>query len=1151
MGNRTKEVDEKIASFRKKYYLNLFLRGTILSLTLLLAYFLMATLIEYNLWLGKGVRLSLFILFFGTVGYCLFRFLLAPIKWWLSGSGIGKEQSAKMIGQHFPTIQDRLLNFLQLSAITNNRGALLEASIEQKASVFQGFSFESIIDLGENRRYLKYLALPFGLFAVLFIFNQKIFTASADRIIHFNQEYSPQAPFQFFVQNTNLLAFPNEDFVLQVSLRGQAIPDAAYLIAGASRLKMETVSSGNFYYTFEKLQQDFGFQIEAAGFYSDPFTIKIVSRPELLNLKVQLQFPRYIGRPKQELTNAGNIEIPEGTIIKWSLKAANTKDASILFSSGNGLEKMQQIDNQIFEFNKNFFNPDEYSITLQNENSKNKDRIAYRVDVIKDQYPSIVLDQLKDSVLFKSIVLAGNIQDDYGLSQLELHYQITGNDKEEKSSIILIAIDRSQSQQNFFYHWVLDSLHLNANDRLQYYMEVWDNDGVHGRKSTKSAAYQFDLPGVEEFKAEIKRSQSSTEKEIEKSLSKAKSLKESIEQAEQKLKGKQSLDWQDKKMLEDLIQQKNGLNEMVEQLQEKNKLLEEKKEAFSEQNERIREKSEQIQKLMKELLDDETKKLFEELEKMLRENQDPSQIQKMLEKMDRQEINIEKELERTLELFKQLQYDYKLDQAIQEIKEQKEKQQAILEKTQDLAGEKREDKEKVPDPQNKEQDSEKNPSKDKEKTSEQNKNGEEKKDESSNNDEQGKNQKDPLTKEELAKEQEKLNEKADEFKKTIDELNKLGEEMDEPKNTPSEEEINEMKDLEKQSKESLEQGNPKKATSPQKKSVQKMKEMQDQLEGMQNSMEMEIDQQNLESLRQIIHGLIKLSFDQESLIKDFNVIQQSDPKYLQLSQNQLKIKDDSKVLEDSLLALAKKDPFMGSVVTREVGELNLHLDKAAENIKERKKSNASTDMQLSMTSINNLALMLNDHFDMMMEMMANAMPSMKGKKQKGQQSLGEMQKKLNQQIEQIKNSGKSGRQLSEELAKMAAEQERIRRALYDMQEKLKQEGGKPLGGDLPGKMEQTELDLVNKQLTEQTIQRQKEILTRLLESEKSMREQELDEERKGETAKDYQKEIPKAFEEYLRLKEKEVELLKTVPPKLYPYYKKEVNEYFKRLGNQN
>ena len=109
--------------------------------------------------------------------------------------------------------------------------------------------------------------------------------------------------------------------------------------------------------------------------------------------------------------------------------------------------------------------------------------------------------------------------------------------------------------------------------------------------------------------------------------------------------------------------------------------------------------------------------------------------------------------------------------------------------------------------------------------------------------------------------------------------------------------------------------------------------------------------------------------------------------------------------------------------------------------------------------------------------------------------------------------------------------------------------GKMPGGDLPSKMEQTEMDLVNKQLTEQLIRRQQEILTRLLETEKSDREQDMDEERKGETAKEYDKEIPRAFEDYLRLKEKEVELLKTVPPKLYPYYKKEVSEYFKRMGN--
>ncbi len=1109
-------MSENISSFRRKYYLNLFLRGSILTVTLLLAYFLLASLLEYNLWLPGDLRLTLFVLFFLTAGYCIYRFLRWPLVWWLSGRGIGKEESARIIGNRLPVIEDRLLNFLQL-AESPQQTALLQASLEQKAVLFDGFSFERVVDLRENQRYLRYLAIPFLLFALIAILNQKIFTQSAERIVNFNKEYAPQAPFRFYLEHQKLVTFPNEDFELHVRLEGEAIPDAAYLVVGQRRMKMEMVKAGAFTYTFEKPQQDLSFQIEAAGFYSDTYLLRIVNRPELLSLSVQLNFPKYIGRPNQSLQNVGNLEVPEGTRVTWTVNASNADKASIQFSSEGVPIPMQQTDNQLFTFGKGFFSPDGYSILLDNLNSRNKDQIAYQVDVVKDQYPALVVDHLRDSVLYKSVMLAGTVKDDYGLTRFELHYQLTGNNRDEVSGIIPLDIN-SQAQQNFFYRWALDSLQLHAGDKLQYYLEVWDNDGVHGHKSTKSAAYQFELPGEEAFREDIRRSQSSAEEELELSLSKAKSLKESIEEAEQRLKGKQSLDWQDRQMLEDLIQQKKGLDQAIEELKKENELLEEKKSAYSEQNERIREKSEQIQKLMNELLDEETKKLFEELEKMLRENQDPTQLQKMLEKMDRQEMNLEKELERTLELFKSLQYDYKLDQAIQDIKQQMEAQEDLLKDTEQLAGQKEPKK------------------------------GEEQKGPETD---EGRDQNQPKSTEDLAKEQEDLAKKSEEFEKSMEDLNKLGEELGKDENTPSQEQMDQVQDLQKESKESLEQQNPGKATAPQKQSLQKMKEMKEQLESMQNSMEMEIDEQNMESLRQIIHGLIKLSFDQESLMKEFNSVQQSDPAYVQLSQNQLKIKDDAKVLEDSLLALAKKDPFMGSIVTREVGELNAHLDKANVNIKDRRKSNASADMQLSMTSINNLALMLNDHFDMMMQMMQNAMPSMsKSKKQKGKKSLSDMQMKLNQQMEEIRKSGKSGRQLSEDLAKMAAEQERIRRALQEMQDKMKQEGGQPFGNDIPSKMEQTELDLVNKQITEQTIRRQKEIMTRLLESEKSMREQELDQERKGETAKDYDKEIPKAFEEYLRLKEKEVELLKTVPPKLYPYYKNEVNEYFKRLGNQ-
>ncbi len=113
------------------------------------------------------------------------------------------------------------------------------------------------------------------------------------------------------------------------------------------------------------------------------------------------------------------------------------------------------------------------------------------------------------------------------------------------------------------------------------------------------------------------------------------------------------------------------------------------------------------------------------------------------------------------------------------------------------------------------------------------------------------------------------------------------------------------------------------------------------MEGAQSSMSMEMDMQNIETLRQIIHGLVKLSFDQENLMKSFNELSQNDPGFNSIAQQQLKLKDDAKVLEDSLLALGKRDPFMGSVVTKEIGELNEHLDKVIEANRERRKPQAS------------------------------------------------------------------------------------------------------------------------------------------------------------------------------------------------------------------
>src|SRR5690606_6164751 len=130
-----------------------------------------------------------------------------------------------------PNVRDRLLNLLQLSR-SNQDSLLAYASIRQKSTSLEPLVFDSVIDLSQNKRFLKYLALPVGALLILFLINQQIITDSTKRIIHFNQEFSPQAPFEFIIENKTLTGFFNEDFELVIRLQGSMIPDQVYLVSG-------------------------------------------------------------------------------------------------------------------------------------------------------------------------------------------------------------------------------------------------------------------------------------------------------------------------------------------------------------------------------------------------------------------------------------------------------------------------------------------------------------------------------------------------------------------------------------------------------------------------------------------------------------------------------------------------------------------------------------------------------------------------------------------------------------------------------------------------------------------------------------------------------------------------------------------------------
>jgi uncharacterized protein YicC (UPF0701 family) len=125
----------------------------------------------------------------------------------------------------------------------------------------------------------------------------------------------------------------------------------------------------------------------------------------------------------------------------------------------------------------------------------------------------------------------------------------------------------------------------------------------------------------------------------------------------------------------------------------------------------------------------------------------------------------------------------------------------------------------------------------------------------------------------------------------------------------------------------------------------------------------------------------------------------------------------------------------------------------------------------------------------------------------------------------------------------------MRNALRQLDKERRQEGkgtDPNLQKAIEG-MEKVETDLVNKRLTNETLQRQEEILTRLLEAERAEREREFDNKRKAEQARNMDAKAPPSLQEYLKKRQAEVELYRTVSPGLKPYYKSLVEEYLKTL----
>jgi len=1134
MSGNYQNLIEKLDEFIRKYYKNLLLRGLIYSIALVLLFFVAATSLEYFAHFNSGVRTVLFYSFVLATLFILVKYIAIPFsKLYKFGKVISHEDASEIIGKHFSNVQDKLLNVLQLQSLQDsdhqpatNNYQLIEASINQKTKELKPIPFTSAVDFSENRRYLKYALFPVLIITVILFAAPSIITDGTKRLVKHNEYFEKEAPFQFIITNSDLKTVTQQDYELKVKLTGDEVPDNVYVEIDGNEFKLDKENIVNFNYVFKNVQKSIPFQLVADGFKSKEYELIALPNPILLNFDISLVYPKYLNKKNEVVKNTGDLVVPAGTKLSWNFNTQNTQQLRLNFNDTSFSVAPASENN--FIYSTRLFRDKSYSVSTANQYLKSKDSITYSINVIPDAYPQITVAEKKDSSSTKRITFRGEVKDDYGFNKLTFNYRFINNndsassDKYKKMTTngVPIAISKTQQQDQFYHYWDMTELGVSPGDQIEYYFEVWDNDGVTGSKSSRTQKMLFKAPTLEELEKNTDKNNDKIKDDLEESIRQAKEVQKELADLQRKVAEKKDLSWEEKKKLKELLEKQKELQKKVEKVKNENQQNNQQKSEYKQPNEEMLEKQKQLEDLFNKVMTPELKEKYDELQKLL-EKLDKDKVQDALDKMKLENKDLMKELDRNLEIFKQLEVEQKLQENIDKLKDLSKKEDELAKQSEEKKSDAKEQKAK----------------------------------------------------------QDELNKKFEDIKKDLKELDKKNSELEEPKKMEDTEQKQEdiKKEMEKSS-ESLNENKKKDAAKSQKEAAKKMDEMSQQMEQAQEQEQEQQEGEDIDKLRGLLENIIQLSFGQEALMAQLSKTKTNDPQFVKINQQQKKLKDDAKMVEDSLLALSKRVPQIAAAVNKEISAINMNMDRSLEEIAESQtpavdgknhKQEALSRQQFAMTSINNLALMLNEALTQMQNAAKKGKPgsgSCKKPGGKGEKpsmaSMRKMQEQINQQIKKLKEGMEKGGMkpgnkpgqgmpgMSQELAQLAAQQAALRQELQKMSDQINKEG-KGAGGmnKIAEKMEETETDLVNKMISQETINRQEEILTRLLESEKAEKEREMDEKRQSNEAKNENFSNPNEFLEYNILKQKETELLKTVPPSLSPFFKSKVNQYFNNFGN--
>ena len=744
---------------------------------------------------------------------------------------------------------------------------------------------------------------------------------------------------------------------------------------------------------------------------------------------------------------------------------------------------------------------------------------------MQDAEPQIeIVAPGKDVVLDDSMIVSLQLdaKDDYGVQKIQLVYRVEGTD--DDVVVPLKTWNPTNTLVFIEFPWDIDPIGLYPGDIISYHAEAIDADNVSGPNVGKSNIYSIRFPTLAELYDEVE-----SEQEVE--MQGLEALYD--EQAEQtaitdelldKIRKSQELTLKDEKLMEQVLKNQQEIEKRATDLIEEMKQTAEQMQKQQLFDMQTVEKFQELQELMDQALSEEHKELLRKLAEALAQQQLSEQEQKLMEANFNQERFLQ-QLDRLKDLYKQMILQQKLEAAVNQTKELAERQERLMEQLRDLA----------------EQASQSNP-------------------QDINRRLNG-----------LVKQEERIAGEMDNLHQTLDEL---GEEMSELENLKRiADEIKRLnqfardvqiaQDL-RSATQQMRGNQMQRAMESGAAAQQGLTELHQGLDNALEFMEGGNAEETLTAIREAVRSGLYLSRTHEEAIDGTNEILQSghgqylpgEVKQLQgLAASELGLAAGLNLLADRLWELGTNQM---QIDPKTVWRLNAAADafeRSARALEDRKPNLAVPIQKQGLADLNQAVADLLEAMDEMNQQMGEAgMQNMLEQLEQlaqNQGQLNEMAQQLNQQMR------RQGRTPSNEqmLRRLAYEQQMIREAterVADMMERLSE-----VLGDLNSiseEMKEVEGELQQGNLNQQVLDKQREILTRMLESSKSLQKREVSKRRKSQVAKtptaagdDAPPLDPKLLETIQQI---ESHLRSGERESLPPQYRELIQQYFKALSQQ-